>query len=37
MDTRRFMIFILKFPSSRMKVSMKMRIFFTFFELHSWD
>ncbi len=37
MDTRRFMIFILKFPSSLMKVSMKMRIFFPFFELHSWD
>ena len=29
--------FTVIFPSSRMKVSMKMRIFFPFFELHSWD
>ena len=29
--------FTVIFPSSRMKVSMKMRIFFLFFELHSWD
>ena len=29
--------FTVIFPSSRMKVSMKMRIFSPFFELHSWD